>query len=113
MTYFEPNLNPDQTPKTQEKQTVVSTGDLNRKVISKPEPAYPDAAKASGASGKVAVQVVVDENGRVTTAKATSGHPALREAATQAARKARFRPTLLSGQPVKVTGLITYNFVVQ
>jgi len=40
-----------------------------------------------------------------------SGHPLLRGAAEQAARGARFSPTLLSGQPVKVSGVITYNFV--
>jgi len=40
-----------------------------------------------------------------------SGHPLLRAAAVAAARGARFSPTKLSGQPVKVSGVITYNFV--
>ncbi|HEV3410621.1 MAG TPA: TonB family protein [Chthoniobacterales bacterium] len=106
-------LNAEQTAKGQAKKNVISGGVLDRKAISKPQPRYPDAAKGSGASGKVEVQVVVDEKGRVESAKAISGHRLLREAATQAARKARFTPTLLSGQPVKVTGVITYNFVLQ
>ena len=62
------------------------------------------------ATGTVAVDVVLDESGRVVSAVATSGPTLLREAAIQAARKARFSPTKLSGQPVKVTGVINYKF---
>jgi len=57
------------------------------------------------------VQVTIDENGNVISASAVSGHPLLRQAAEQAARQAVFKPTLLSDQPVKVTGVIVYNFV--
>ena len=92
---------------------VISGGVLNGKATSKPEPAYPAAARAAGASGPVAVEVEVDERGRVTSARATSGHPLLRSSAEAAARQARFTPTLLSGKPVKVRGTITYNFVAQ
>jgi protein TonB len=49
----------------------------------------------------------------VASARAITGHPLLQQAAVQAAYGARFSPTLLSGQPVKVTGVITYNFVAQ
>ncbi|WP_352431480.1 energy transducer TonB [Pyrinomonas sp.] len=49
--------------------------------------------------------------GRVISARAVSGPTLLHEAAVAAARQARFTPTLLSGQPVKVSGVITYNFV--
>lgn len=86
---------------------------LTSKAISKPAPAYPTIAKMAHASGPVAVQVLIDEHGNVTSAKATSGHPLLQAAAVQAAYQARFTPTLLSGQPVKVTGVITYNFMLQ
>jgi protein TonB len=61
----------------------------------------------------VVVQVVIDENGRVISAQAVSGHPLLQAVSVAAARNARFSPTKLSGQPVKVTGVITYNFVAQ
>ncbi len=59
------------------------------------------------------MKVTVDETGRVIEAKAfdNSPHPALSRAAEDAARGARFTPTLLSGTPVKVNGIITYNFV--
>ena len=103
---------PAPTPPPKPK-TVVSGGVLNGKAISKPQPAYPPIAKAARASGTVTVQIVVDESGRVISASAVSGHPLLQQAAVAAARNARFSPTLLSGQPVKVSGVITYNFVLQ
>jgi TonB family protein len=93
--------------------TVVSGGVLNGKALSKPEPAYPPVAKAAHASGTVVVQITVDETGKVITANAVSGHPLLQQAAVAAARQARFTPTLLSGHPVKVTGILTYNFAAQ
>lgn len=89
----------------------VSGGVLNGKATSLPKPAYPATAKAVGAQGSVSVQVLIDESGRVVSANAVSGHPLLQAAAVAAARGARFSPTVLSGQPVKVSGVITYNFV--
>jgi TonB family protein len=90
---------------------VARGGVLNGKAISKPEPVYPPVAKAARASGQVTVQILVDESGRVVSANAVSGHPLLQQAAVAAAREARFKPTLLSGQPIKVSGQLTYNFV--
>lgn len=89
----------------------ISGGVLNGKATSLPKPPYPPAARAVRAAGAVSVQVLIDENGNVVSASAVSGHPLLRAAAVQAARGARFSPTKLSGQPVKVSGVITYNFV--
>jgi len=57
------------------------------------------------------VQVTIDEQGNIVSASAVSGHPLLRQAAEQAARQAQFAPTLLEGVPVKITGVIVYNFV--
>ena len=91
----------------------ISGGVLNGKAISLPKPAYPPIARQAHASGTVVVQVTIDENGNVISAAAVSGHPLLRAVAAAAARGARFSPTKLSGQPVKVTGVITYNFVAQ
>jgi periplasmic protein TonB len=91
----------------------ISGGVLNGKAISLPKPAYPPIARAAHASGTVVVQVLIDENGNVVSAHAVSGHPLLQAVAVGAARQARFSPTKLSGQPVKVTGVIQYNFVAQ
>ena len=57
--------------------------------------------------------VMIDENGNVMSAHAVSGHPLLQAAAVAAARASKFTPTKLSGQPVKVNGVIIYNFVAQ
>jgi TonB family protein len=60
--------------------------------------------------GVVRVLVLIDESGKVVSARAESGHTMLRTAAIAAARQARFAPTLVSGQPVPVSGFITYTF---
>jgi TonB family protein len=88
----------------------VSGGVLNGSAISLPAPAYPEMARRMRASGQVTVEVIIDENGKVLSARAVSGTTVLREAAVQAAYRARFSPTKLSGQPVKVAGVINYNF---
>jgi TonB family protein len=75
-----------------------------------PEPEYPPIAKAAGAEGMVRVRVTVDEEGNVIAAEAVSGHPLLQAAAVDAARAAKFKPTFLDGQPVKVKGVISYEF---
>ena len=90
---------------------IISGGVLNGKATSLPIPAYPAAARAVNAEGTIIVEVVIDEEGSVNTATAVSGHPLLRAASVDAARGAKFTPTLLMGEPVKVTGVITYNFV--
>jgi outer membrane biosynthesis protein TonB len=59
----------------------------------------------------VKVQVTVDESGKVSYAEALDGHPLLRQAAEAAAYRARFAPTRLSGQPVEVSGVLSYYFV--
>lgn len=89
----------------------ISGGILNGKANSLPKPPYPPAARAVRASGAVSVQVLIDEGGNVISASAVSGHPLLQPAAVAAARAAKFSPTLLEGNPVKVSGVITYNFV--
>ncbi|MGI8494789.1 MAG: energy transducer TonB, partial [Pyrinomonadaceae bacterium] len=70
-------------------------------------------AKAVHASGAVNVQVTIDENGSVTSARAVSGHPLLRQVSEQAARASKFSSTFLGEQKVKVTGVIVYNFIAQ
>jgi TonB family protein len=91
----------------------INGGVVNGKAISLPKPAYPEEAKAVKASGAVNVQVTIDESGNVIYAKAVSGHELLKPVAEEAARKAQFSPTILSGQPVKVKGVVIYNFVPQ
>ncbi len=89
----------------------ISGGVLNGKASSLPAPEYPAAARAVKASGAVNIQVTINEQGDIVSATAVSGHPLLRQAAEQAARKAKFSPTFLEGVPVSVTGVLVYNFV--
>ena len=72
-----------------------------------------DYYEQHNASGQVRVQIVIDENGNVISATPVSGHPLLQGAAAAAARQSKFTPTKLSGMPVKVSGVIIYNFVAQ
>ena len=98
-------------PGVPRKPKTISGGVLNGKAITLPKPSYPEIARKSRIPGRVVVGVTIDEQGNVIEAHAVSGHRLLREAAVEAAREARFTPTLLSGQPVLVTGTISYDFV--
>ena len=91
----------------------ISGGVLNGKAVHLVTPPYPAIARSAHASGAVQVQVLIDENGNVISAHAVSGHPLLQASAVAAARASKFTPTKLSGQPVKVNGVIIYNFVAQ
>jgi protein TonB len=92
---------------------VISKGVINGQAVSLPKPPYPPIAKQLRIQGAVNVQVLINEAGNVVSAKAISGNPALVTAAQSAAFAARFSPTLLGDQPVKVSGVIIYNFVLQ
>jgi protein TonB len=92
---------------------VISKGVINGQALSLPKPAYPPIARQLKIQGMVNVQVLINETGKVVSAKAISGNPALMGPAQNAAFGARFSPTFLGDQPVKVSGVITYNFVLQ
>lgn len=95
------------------KPTVVSKGVITSEALALPKPAYPPMAKAMRIQGKVSIQVLIDETGKVMSARAIDGPPLLKQISEKAAYQARFSPTLLGDQPVKVSGLITYNFVLE
>lgn len=106
----------DDTPPPPPKPTPhapISGGVLNGQAIRLVQPPYPAIARSAHASGQVRVQILIDENGNVISATPVSGHPLLQPAAAAAARQSKFTPTKLSGQPVKVSGVIIYNFVGQ
>jgi TonB family protein len=91
----------------------ISGGVLNGKAIALPRPAYPAIAKQVKASGNVTVEVTIDEDGKVISARSVSGHPLLQGAAVTAAREAKFAPTKLNGQAVKTNGVLVYTFAAQ
>jgi len=99
-------------PVKQPPRTIISEM-IASKAVSLPKPDYPRIAREIRAQGPVNVQILVDETGKVISAHAVKGNPALIHAAEEAARRARFTPTVLNNQPVKVQGVITYNFSIQ
>ncbi len=100
----------DNTSSSPDDSDAIKGGVLNGKAISLPKPVYPAIARHTKISGTVVVQVLVDEDGEVISARVVSGHPLLHASALAAARHAKFPPERRAGRPVKVSGLINYNF---
>jgi TonB family protein len=76
-----------------------------------PKPDYPSEARSVRASGAVALEVTIDEDGNVVSAERVSGHPLLASSAVNVAKKAKFIPSVSKGAPIKITGIVIYNFV--
>lgn len=91
----------------------VSGGVLNDNALKKVHPRYPQEAMATRATGAVQVAITVSEEGKVIEANAVSGHELLRAAAVEAAQQWTFKPTEVSGVPVKLQGILTFNFTLQ
>jgi TonB family protein len=107
---------PTPTPRTTPTPTPpqnVNVGMLNSRAVSLPKPAYPPTARQMNASGRVTVQVTIDEEGNVLSAKAINGHVLLRNPAEAAARQSKFNPVRVGGQAVRASGVILYNFINQ
>jgi TonB family protein len=105
-----PVKTPTPTTNVNTNQTV-NVGQINGRAIRLPTPNYSSAARQARASGRVTVRVLVDKNGNVVSAKATRGHPLLRRAAEDAARRSKFKPVSRNGRNLPSTGTIAYNFV--
>ena len=100
----------DEVPSSDNAAKPIEGGELNSKALSLPKPQMPEEAKRIKASGQVRVRVIVDENGKVISAKALDGPLPLRQAAEAAARQATFKPTTQDGITVKVAGELVYTF---
>lgn len=100
----------ESAPPTPPPPVRVSKGVIVGEAVTRAQPIYPSIAKQINASGDVQVAIVIDEGGRVIEARAVSGHPVLRSAAEDAARKWIFKPTLLDNKPVKQPGVLTFKF---
>jgi len=93
------------------KPSLIQGGVVNGKAVSLPKPQYPVAARANRVSGQVEVRVLIDEQGKIMRAGIRKGPAELQLASREAACGAQFSPTTLAGNPVKVSGVIVYNFV--
>lgn len=106
-----PETSQTQTDNRQRPVGPVESGELNGKAIDLPKPIYPGEARKAKVTGQVKVRVIVTETGKVMSADIVSGPKQLWMAAIEAARQARFNPTLIGGSAVKITGILTYDFV--
>lgn len=88
----------------------VAVGSLTAKAKQRVSPSYPAIARAARVTGTVTVFLVVNEKGEVETVQKLEGPQQLQQAAAEAARRWRFNPTLIDGQPVRVTGYLSFNF---
>lgn len=105
-------LNPWSDPATGKiKPSQVNAGVLNGKATHLAKPSYSPIARSDGARGVVTVAIHIDEEGKVIRAGAISGARALQNASREAACDSKFSPTKVDGNPVKVSGILTYTFV--
>ena len=73
-------------------------------------PIYSTIAHRSSVEGRVSVEIELNAEGDVTSAKATAGHQMLRASAEDAARRSKFKPATFNNRPIKAKGVIVYNF---
>ncbi|HEY3026025.1 MAG TPA: energy transducer TonB [Pyrinomonadaceae bacterium] len=92
------------------KEKIIERGDLDTVALSKPQLDYPENPKIAHLRGTVKVAIIVDESGRVISARAVGGQLVLRMLAELNARRATFTPTIVDGQPGKISGFLTYEF---
>ena len=104
------NTSTTSTPETSASTEPVNFGALNRFASRMVTPVYPTIERQRNTEGLVVVEVMLDETGKITSAKATSGPRGLRQAAEDAVRKSRFNAVVVEGKPVKATGFINFNF---
>ena len=98
-------------PKPCEPPTIrKSGGAFQQSATKKVQPSYPQVARDNRISGKVVVELTIDETGKVVSLRSIEGAPELRPATEEAAKRWEFRPTYLSKVPVRTIGTITFNF---
>lgn len=98
------------TVDTNDADKPIDGGVLNNKALELPKPKYPEEARKAKIVGRVTVKILIDEKGNIVSAEAVDGPEILRASALEAARRARFTLTLIGTRPVKVSGVLTYDF---
>jgi protein TonB len=91
----------------------LSEGVLEAQLISRVEPRYPPLALQTRQSGTVVLHAIISRDGRINALEVVSGSPFFVQAALEAVRQWRYRPTLLNGEPVEVETTITVEFRLQ
>ncbi len=74
------------------------------------QPIYPRFALERKLEGAVVLQATIADTGRVQSVRVISGQTILAQAAVDAVKQWRYRPTILDGKPVPNQAQITINF---
>jgi TonB family protein len=101
---------PGLTDETAQANKPIDGGVLNNKALELPKPKYPEEARKTKAAGRVTVKILLDEKGNLVSAEAIEGPEIFRPSALEAAKRAKFTLTLIGTRPVRVSGLLTYDF---
>ena len=91
----------------------MSQGVMEASLIHSVQPDFPSIARAARISGRVELRASIGTDGVVRQMEVLSGNPLLVQAAVAAVRQWRYRPTLLSGEPVEVDTIITVEYRLQ
>lgn len=98
------------TEETPKDDSPLPVGSLIGYATKKQNPVYPTVARSMRMTGVVKVEVVIDEEGKVSEVQNTDGPTLLQGAAQDAVKKWKFKPFTRDGEPVKATGFISFNF---
>ena len=106
---------PGSSQPTQTKTVRIRVGGSvqQRKLIHSEPPTYPADAKSQRVAGTVVLHVIVAKDGLVQKVEVVSGPDQLRQAAVDAVKKWRYKPTLLNGELVEVDTTVQVNFILQ
>ena len=93
-----------------EKRLRVASDLQQAKLMNNPMPVYPVLAKRGRVEGTVRLTATISKDGSVEKVETVSGHPILEQAALEAVRRWKYRPTVLNGEAVEVITTIDVVF---
>jgi TonB family protein len=88
----------------------ISPETMEKRIVTKAEPVYPEAARTAGTAGLVVLDAVIAPDGSVKRLRPVSGPDLLVQSATQAVQAWKFEPYLSSGRAVEVETTIAVEF---
>jgi len=88
----------------------VSPETMEKRIVTKVEPVYPEAARKAGLQGLVVMDAVIAPDGSVKRLRPVSGPDLLAQSATAAVQSWKFEPYLSGGKPVEVETTIAIEF---
>lgn len=90
---------------------VINEGYFNGRTSELMKPPYPAAARQMRVGGPVLVEIEINEKGELLFSKAISGEKIFWAVAESAVRRSTFKPVYGCGGPLRIKGIISYNFI--